>query len=59
MRDPRLDEPATDEVEVDDQTLAAIDKGIEDAENGRWVSLEDARKLIPQWASEYGSPSRR
>jgi predicted transcriptional regulator len=55
MADLRFDEPATDEIELDDDTLAAIDRGIEDCENGRWVSLEDARKLLPQWISKYGS----
>jgi predicted transcriptional regulator len=47
MADLRFDLPATDEIELDEETLAAIDRGIEDCENGRWVSLEDARKLLP------------
>jgi predicted transcriptional regulator len=59
MADLRFDEPATDEIELDDDTLAAIDRGIEDCENGRWVSLEDARKLLPQWISKYGSQRPR
>ena len=33
----------------DEQTLAAIDEGIRDAEAGRTVSGEEARKLLPQW----------
>jgi predicted transcriptional regulator len=59
MADSRFDLPATDEIELDEDTLAAIDRGIEDCENGRWVSLEDARKLLPQWNSKYPSEKPR
>ena len=34
MRDFRLDEPNTDEVEVSEEELAAIDRGIADADAG-------------------------
>jgi predicted transcriptional regulator len=59
MADLRFDQPATDEIELDEETLAAIDRGIEDCENGRWVSIEDARQLLPQWNSKYASQRRR
>lgn len=39
----------------DEQTLAAIDEGMKDAENGRVVPAEEVRKLLPQWIT--GSPS--
>jgi len=51
--------PATDAVEVDAETLAAIDRGIEDADAGRTVSLDDARKLIPLWISKLESQKPR
>jgi predicted transcriptional regulator len=33
----------------DEETLAAIDEGILDAEAGRVVPSEDVRELLPQW----------
>ena len=33
----------------DEQTLAAIDEGIRDAEAGRTVPSEEVRKLLPRW----------
>ena len=35
MVDPKLQVPATEEFEVDSETLAAIDRGIKDAKEGR------------------------
>ena len=43
------------EVQVDAETLAAIDRGIKDADEGRTVSLDEARKLIPQWISKWSA----
>jgi len=59
MIDLKLEIPVTDEVEVDAQTLAAIDRGIKDANEGRTVSIEEVRKLIPQWISKFESQKRR
>jgi predicted transcriptional regulator len=47
-----------DEIAVDPKTLAAIDRGIKDAE-GRTVSLEEVRKLIPQWIAKFDSQKLR
>jgi predicted transcriptional regulator len=33
----------------DEETLAAIDEGIRDAEAGRTVPAEEVRKLLPKW----------
>ena len=33
----------------DEETLAAIDEGIRDAEAGRTVPAEEVRKRLPQW----------
>jgi predicted transcriptional regulator len=40
---------------VDAKTLAAIGRGIKDADAGRTVSLDEMRKLIPQWISKFES----
>jgi predicted transcriptional regulator len=59
MQDLQLQVPATEEVEVGDVTLAAIDRGIEAANQGRTVSLEEARKMIPKSISKFESQSPR
>jgi len=45
--------------EEDEETLAAIDRGIKDADEGRTVSLDEARKMIPKWISKFESRKRR
>jgi len=35
----------------DEETLAAIDEGIRDAEAGRVVPAEKARELLPKWTT--------
>lgn len=51
--------PASEEVEVDDQTLAAIDRGAQDADAGRTVAADDVRKMIPKWLSKFASQKQR
>ncbi len=41
-----------EEVEVDLATLTAIRQGIEDADAGRVVTLEEARERMQQWLSK-------
>jgi predicted transcriptional regulator len=48
----------TDEVQVDENTLAAIDHGIRAANEGRVVSSEEVRKLIPGWISKFSAPNQ-
>jgi predicted transcriptional regulator len=38
--------------EEDEATLAAIDRGIKDADEGRTVSIEEARLHIQQWLTK-------
>ena len=59
MKDPQLQVAATDKVEVDAATVAAIDRGIKAADEGRTVSLEEAREMIPKWISKFESQTRR
>jgi predicted transcriptional regulator len=53
--DRKGEDPVLDD--EDDQTLAAIDEGIRDAEAGRTVPLDQVRKRLPQWIT--GSSSRK
>ena len=39
----------------DDETLAAIDEGIRDADAGRLVPIDEVRKLLPRWITESSS----
>jgi predicted transcriptional regulator len=47
-----------EEVVVDAETAAAIQRGIEDADAGRVISVEDARERMHQWLSKSSSPTR-
>ena len=44
-----LERPAPILDEEDEETLAAIDAGIGDAEAGRTVPAEEVRKRLPKW----------
>jgi len=59
MVDLKLQVPVTDKVEVDAATLAAIDRGIKDADEGRTVAIDEARKMIPKWISKFESQEPR
>ena len=59
MVDLKLQVPATDKVRVDPETLAAIDRGIKDADEGRSVAIEEVHEMIPKWISRFESQSPR
>lgn len=59
MQDLKLQVPVTEEVEVDAETVAAIDRGIKAADEGRTVPLDEVRKMIPRWISKFESQTRR
>ena len=44
-----LESPAPILDEEDEETLAAIDEGIQDAKAGRTVPAEEVRKQLPKW----------
>jgi predicted transcriptional regulator len=58
MVDLKLQLPATDEVEVDAETSAAINRGIQAADEGRAVPLDGVREMIPKWISKFESQTR-
>jgi len=58
MEDLHFEVPATDEVEADAEELAAIDVGIQSADERPTVALEDVRKMIPEWISKFESRKR-
>ena len=47
-----LDQPVPITEEEDEATLAAIDRGIKSAEEGRVVSAEEARRRVQKWLSK-------
>ena len=59
MVDLKLEVPVTAEVVVDANTLAAIDRGIQAAGEGRTVPLDEVREMIPRWISTFESRNPR
>ena len=59
MVDLKLQVPVTDKVKVDAETLTAISRGINDADEGRTVPIDDVYKMIPQWISKFESQKPR
>ena len=47
------------EIEVDETTAAAIQHGIQAADDGQVVTGEEVREQIRQWISEFSTPARR
>ena len=43
------------EIEVDEETLAAIDRGIKAADEGRVVPLEEVRRRMQEWHTKSSS----
>ena len=58
MVDLKFEVPCTETVEVDAETRAAIERGIEAADEGRTVPLEEVEKMIPQWIAKLESQNR-
>ena len=47
------------EIEVDETTAAAIQRGILAADDGQVVSSEEVREHVRQWISEFSTPAPR
>jgi len=45
--------------EEDEETLAAIDRGILDADEGRLIPLEEVRQRLTRWNIKSSSPKPR
>jgi len=45
--------------EEDEATLAAIDRGIRSADEGRVVPLEEVRQRMSRWLTKSSSPKTR
>jgi predicted transcriptional regulator len=54
-----FDDPVPIDQEEDEETLAAIDEGIRDAEAGRTVPIEEVRGLLPKWITASSSRKER
>ena len=54
-----FNEPVPLTAEEDEETLAAIDRGVQSADEGRTVSVEDAREMISQWIAKSASQKTR
>jgi predicted transcriptional regulator len=48
-----------EEVEVDEEASAAIELGIKAADEGRVLSSDKVRELIPWWITKFSTPSQR
>ena len=59
MVDLKLETPVAEEVQVDAATLTAIDHGLDDANAGRTVPIDEVRNMIPQWISRFESQKLR
>jgi predicted transcriptional regulator len=53
-----LKRPVSLTEEEDDGTLAAIDRGVRDADAGRVTAIEELEKMLPQWISKSSSPNK-
>jgi predicted transcriptional regulator len=54
-----LEKPAPALDDEDEETLAAIDEGIRDADAGRTVPAEEARKRLPKWITASSTRKER
>jgi predicted transcriptional regulator len=54
----QLEQPIVEAVEIDPETLAAIDRGVEAADEGQTVTLDEVRKMVPEWISKFESLPR-
>jgi len=54
-----LESPDQLSEQEDEQTLAAIDEGLRDADSGRTVSAEEVRKRLPKWTTTSSTRKER
>jgi predicted transcriptional regulator len=54
-----LESPDLVSHQEDEQTLAAIDEGLADADTGRTLSVEEVRKRLPKWTTASSTRKER
>jgi predicted transcriptional regulator len=54
-----FNDPAPLTEEEDEETLAAIDRGVKAADEGRVVPLEEVRRRMQEWLTRSSSPKTR
>ena len=61
MAEPKPDLFVSDEpeIEVDETTAAAIQRGIQAADDGQVVTGEEVREQVRRWISEFSTPAAR
>ena len=59
MRELDLTGPVPMMEEEDEETLAAIDRGIKDADEGRLFTAEEARERLSRWNIRSSTPKPR
>ena len=47
------------EIEVDETTAAAIQRGVQATDDGQVVPSEEVRELVRHWISEFSTPNPR
>jgi predicted transcriptional regulator len=55
MGEPDLFVSTEEEVEVDAETEAAIDRALREADEGKLTSSEEVRKLLDTWKEKYST----
>ena len=51
--------PVINDYDENEETLAAIDEGLRDAEAGRTVPAEEVRRLLPKWTTASSTHKKR
>jgi predicted transcriptional regulator len=51
--------PVINDDDEDEETLAAIEEGMRDAEAGRTVPAEEVRRLLPTWTTASSTRKKR
>ncbi len=49
---------STEEVSIDVETAAAIERGIQDADAGRVIPAEEVRQRVHEWISKFSTQSQ-
>ena len=59
MAEAKLDQPVPIAEDEDDATLAAIDRGLRAASEGRVAPADEARRRVQEWSSKSSTPKTR